>query len=113
VANGFAALTLDAGGKFVTSVEDGHPLYDRLLLWTDRNHNGVSEPDELQPFKELYSSVSTAYSISQEKDKHGNAFLYVGTATLRTGPGLNRSRNPEENAKRIVRIYDVFFRGIR
>jgi hypothetical protein len=49
-ANEFEELSYyQVGGEFdgdaVVSAAD--PIYARLLLWTDRNHNGISEPDEL------------------------------------------------------------------
>jgi hypothetical protein len=48
VSNGFLALQGLAmqtnGGIERGSVSSDDPLYARLLLWNDMNHNGISEP---------------------------------------------------------------------
>jgi hypothetical protein len=100
--NGFAALLQDAG--MGSPLEEGHPLYDKLVLWTDRNHNGISETDELEPFKNLYSTLDLSYDVTDKRDKHGNQFLYRGNAVIRTGPGKNRLQTREEKLERLVRV---------
>ena len=45
------------------------------MLWRDLNHNGLSEPDELQPVSESgLEAISTEYKYSRRVDKHGNEF---------------------------------------
>jgi hypothetical protein len=54
------------------SVSSDDPRFARLLLWTDRNHNGVSEPSELRPASELLSDIGLAYEEHKRRDGHGN-----------------------------------------
>lgn len=106
--NGFSALAREAGGR-LGLLETGHPLYDELLLWTDADHNGVCTADEIIKFADLYSSITLSYEPSSLTDKHGNRFLFLGNATIRTGSGLNRQSSSEENQARVIDIYDVAF----
>ena len=53
-SNGFEALKFLENSAFGRSernevIDASDAAFSRLLLWTDRNHNGLSEPDELQP----------------------------------------------------------------
>jgi hypothetical protein len=50
--NGFAALerlASEVAGYRTGRFRQGHPLFDKLLLWTDSNHDGISQPEELEP----------------------------------------------------------------
>jgi hypothetical protein len=50
-----------------------------LLLWTDRNHNGISEPDELQPASQAgLVSIGTDYEERRRRDEHGTWFALKG-----------------------------------
>jgi hypothetical protein len=75
-SNGFEALARMAresnGGMKRGSVSSDDPRFARLLLWTDRNHNGVSEPSELRPASELLSDIGLAYEEHKRRDGHGN-----------------------------------------
>jgi hypothetical protein len=79
-ANGFEALTFTEGPEFGRSVADDRidgrdSVYGRLLLWRDRNHNGLSEPDELQAVSESgLAAISTDYKTSRRTDRFGNEF---------------------------------------
>ncbi len=78
--NGFEAL------KFVETLVYGQSernevitsrdaVFSRLVLWRDLNHNGISEPDELQPVSESgLEAISTEYKNSKRVDKNGNEF---------------------------------------
>jgi hypothetical protein len=111
ISNGFDALikmVRDSDNGIVTgSVNIENPLFARLLLWTDTNHNGVSEPSELVSVSELFSDIGLGYQIHNRVDGHGNRFAYRGWATVRTSPGRNRSRTPAEMKTRGRIIYDV------
>ena len=69
--------------------------YALLELWFDRNHNGVSEPDELSPLSELVSTIDLDYSPHRRVDGHGNEFRYRAKTYL-TGGNVRHA-------------YDVFF----
>lgn len=74
--NGFAALAVfdyNADGK----IDSRDSVYSELRLWQDRNHNGVSEPDELHPIDTLgVKTLFLNYRRSKRVDKHGNEFRY-------------------------------------
>jgi len=77
--------------------EDGEPMFGevnasnkifaKLLLWNDRNRNGVSEPSELQPASNVLAGVSTGYFDSGKKDPDGNQFRFQGWARFKTNGG--------------------------
>lgn len=111
--NGFDALQQMAmasnGGVLRGSVSADDPLFASLLLWTDRNHNGISEPDELRPASEVLSEIGLGYKLSQRVDPYGNLFTFRGWAHIRTKPGRNRSESHRDSLERTRFIWDVFF----
>jgi len=65
--NGFLALApLDANGDGVLDARD--PMFARLVLWSDRNGDHRSSPDELQAL----SSVVTEISLAHTRDARCN-----------------------------------------
>ena len=95
--NGFIALRefdLNADGH----VDASDAVFARLLLWFDRNHNGISEPSELESLRDNgVLAISTSYTESGRVDRYGNWFRYVGEMLVES---RQRSRDK--------RIYDVF-----
>lgn len=79
-ANGFDALRFLQSSTYGVSLPDGvidsaDAAFSRLLLWRDRNHNGISEPDELEPLSTSgLRAIHTDYKTSSKKDRHGNEF---------------------------------------
>lgn len=79
-ANGFDALKFLETPSYGNSEPDGvidarDAAFARLMLWRDRNHNGISEPDELEPLAESgLRAVHTDYQTSARKDRYGNEF---------------------------------------
>jgi hypothetical protein len=50
-------------------------VFARLLLWTDRNHNGLSETDELRTLGASgIVDIGTDYKSARKKDRFGNEF---------------------------------------
>ncbi|HYO78096.1 MAG TPA: hypothetical protein VE010_16675 [Thermoanaerobaculia bacterium] len=98
-ANGYDALAeLDASGDGAVDVSDS--AWADLLLWTDRNHDGMSSPDELQAIGDsIVNRVDTTYRRVGRKDQWGNEFRYMSHIGLRTG-----SAEPRRT------YYDVFLR---
>lgn len=89
-------------------VDDDDPVFGLLLLWEDRNHNGISEQDELRPASDLYTRIGLGYSVHERRDGHGNTFRYRGWATFRTAPGKNEVTGKDVYLRQRD-IYDVFF----
>lgn len=80
-ANGFLALAMfddpQNGGDGDGWISERDDVYRSLRLWVDRNHNGVSEPDELHPLQELgVAGIGLDFRGSRRVDEHGNAFSY-------------------------------------
>ncbi len=94
-SQGFEALRQhDANADGVVNAAD--PVWPRLLLWNDANHDGTSVAAELAP---LSSTRITALELSHRevgrRDEHGNMLRYQAHAVLGT------ARQP---------FYDVFLR---
>ncbi len=74
--NGFEALKfllpLTSAGDLLDARS---PAWSKLLLWTDRNHNGISEPDEIVRLADSdIAAISLSYTDSARKDASGNWF---------------------------------------
>jgi hypothetical protein len=117
VSNGFKALEQLAmaanSGRVGSSVNDSDPIFQALLLWTDRDHDGISDPSELRPLTEVFAEIGLGYEDHQRKDGRGNHYAYRGWALFRTQQGPNRAQSPQENAQRRRTIYDVVLATIR
>ncbi len=78
--HGFEALKFLEGPSYGASYADGiidrnDAAYSRLLLWCDANHNGVSEPGELQSVSHAgYLAFRTDYHSMGRRDPFGNLF---------------------------------------
>jgi len=85
-SNGFDALGFlespDYGRSNADEIVGAHDeMFGRLLLWIDRNHNGVSEPDELRSAASAgVVGIAAMYREKvQKRDRHGNLFRQRGT----------------------------------
>ena len=79
-----------------------------MLLWTDRNHNGISEPDELQPVSgSSLKAISTDYKASKLRDQFGNEFRQRAIATF---GNKNCGKNCQETRRF---VYDVWLTQVR
>jgi hypothetical protein len=111
VGNGFHALLVDSNRSGL--VGEGHPLYDKLLLWEDSNHNGLSEASELSKFSEHYIAIDGGYEDDKFVDNHGNQFRFQGTANIRE-VGRKRKNHVvdvDELRGTMLPIWDVCLRG--
>jgi hypothetical protein len=97
--NGFEVLAeLDANQDGTVDRRDR--VWSALLLWTDRNHDGWSTPDEIQPIaNSTVAELSTEYRRIGRKDQWGNQFLF-----------MSRFRFQRRDAEPQRTYYDVFFR---
>ena len=133
VNNGFAALNQEAkrwGNPGL--IYERQPLYEKLLLWEDANHDGISQPEEIHKFSDHYVGIDGGYievawavanhdRIAIERfreheplvDKNGNEFRFQGSAAVRD-PGKSKHYpmdNPGDDAGLLIPIYDVVLRG--
>jgi len=76
--NGFLALAMydDAlsGGNEDGRITAADEIFADLLLWYDANHNGVSEPGELQTIAEEVEWIDLDYGVTHRVDRFGNQF---------------------------------------
>lgn len=89
--NGFAALVFAEGpsygaGLADTVIDARDAVFSRLLLWCDRNHNGVSEPDELTPVSQSgLRAIRTDVKTSGRTDRFGNQFRLRAKGAFQDG----------------------------
>lgn len=93
--NGFRALAEHDrpanGGNADGRVDSKDSVFSRLRLWQDKNHNGISEADELHMLSSLNVAVfELDYKESKKSDRHGNQFRY--RAKVRNGQGQQLGR---------------------
>lgn len=112
VANGFAALHSLGGVNDDGMIDANDPLFASLLLWTDRNHNGISEPDELAPASNTLEAIGLGYTITTKTDSAGNLYRLEGWARRaedgKTGKDKPSGNSWQTRQTREFRIYDVY-----
>jgi hypothetical protein len=84
--HGYEALfALDQLGNGNGWIEAGDPVYRKLRVWFDGNHNGISEPNELNSLAGLgvIAIEVEPYALGTEHDEHGNYPRYLGRAIVR------------------------------
>jgi len=95
--NGFEALRFFEGFPFDHQISAGDPVFERLLLWTDRNHDGLSEPEELQRLADAgVAAIGLNYKTTRRTDRFGNEFRQVAKLTWTDG--------------RVENVYDVWLK---
>lgn len=102
--NGYQALA-ELDSWVFSGNGDGHldaadPAFSSLLLWTDSNHDGISQPEELQTVNQAgVRRIDLDYRRSRRTDQHGNIFAFLGRA-WKAGP---------HGALHPIVTWDVFF----
>ena len=88
------------GGNFDGVIGPEDAVWPRLRLWIDRNHDGISQPDELVTLDQAgILKLAYDYEISKRRDRFGDRFLAKGTAWRE-----NRHGKPRE-----IPLWDVWF----
>ncbi len=88
------------GGNGNGVIDAGDTVFSRLRIWTDWNHNGKTDPGELQTLPEAaIVAIDLAYRYDHKTDRYDNEFRYRGRAL----------RSNDRGGTREITIYDVFF----
>jgi len=97
--NGFEALReFDTNGDGV--IDERDPIWSRLMLWQDLNHNGISEPNEILPIAGSgVTSIDLHDHWSGRRDTSGNLFKYESLVSITDSAGHTVQRP----------VYDIFF----
>ena len=95
--NGFEALAwfdnVANGGNGDGAITAVDAVFDRLRVWVDRNHNGISEPDELKSLAECgVISISLTVHESRRTDEFGNIYRFISEMSIVRGDHVRRSR---------------------
>jgi len=97
-----------SGTAISGALQQGHTLYEQILLWVDANHNGVSEPGELRPAKDMYTGIGLGFTKEDRSDEYGNRTRFKGWAELRTGgPEQREATEPGDHQDRLRFYYEV------
>jgi hypothetical protein len=93
--NGFRALALydgfGYGGNGDGLITGQDAIFNRLKLWQDKNHNGISESCEMFTLPQLgLSEIDLSYRSSRRIDQFGNEFRYRSKVLGSDGSQLGR-----------------------
>ncbi len=90
-ANGFEALK-EKDSNHDAKIDENDELYHKLLIWFDRNQDGISQPDEIMTLIEAaIKSIDLNYINSNDVDSNGNSHKQQGSYTLTDGSIANIS----------------------
>jgi uncharacterized repeat protein (TIGR02543 family) len=98
--NGFEALRdLDSNGDGI--IDERDPVWPRLMLWRDLNHNGISDSNEIEPVAgSSVTSIDLHDHWTGRHDTSGNLFRYESLVSIKSDSGHGTHRQP---------VYDIFF----
>jgi hypothetical protein len=106
--NALLTMFKRSGAELSGSVHAGHELYDQLMLWSDRNRNGRTDPGELTPARELFTSIGLGFRKVRWADSHGNVVRFRGWMEARTaGPGQTSAIDHDDEIARRRDYFEV------
>ena len=106
--NALLQMFRQSGAPASGSIHDGYDLYDRLLLWVDRNHDGHSDRTELTKAREAFTAIGLGYRGVGWADTHGNRVRFQGWMQARTaGPDQGQAIDPRDERERQRRYFEV------
>ena len=81
--NGYLALGVfdlaDHGGNEDNQISSADAIYHDLRIWRDRNHDGISQIEELATLAAMeVDAIGLDYVLSQRRDRHGNELRWQG-----------------------------------
>jgi len=89
--NGFLALAQfdlpENGGNNDGRIDAQDAIWPSLRLWTDRNHDGVSQVEELVAARDILTAVSLDFRLRARRDQYGNIYRYSSKIWF-NGPSL-------------------------
>jgi hypothetical protein len=107
-ANALIAMAKNADrGQVPAALDSSHPLFQRVLLWLDFNHDGVSEPDELEPASDSVADIALGFRRQHRRDQFGNESRTRGSLHVRTATGLNSVVSAADDLNRVRPVYDA------
>lgn len=100
-SNGFEAMK-DFDDNRDGRLDRNDPVWSRLLVWRDENHDGVSAASEIGVLTQTgVTGIGLAYEENGRTDRHGNEFRFE--ARLDAEPGSHVHR----------KVYDIYFVVLR
>lgn len=108
-ANGFEALRvydgLSYGGNADGVISEGDLIWSHLRLWVDRNHDGISQRQEITPLRH-FDIVAIGLDFSRVKEVDGNGNLHPLQSTY-----LKRLTERRLGSRLVpYAVHDVFFK---
>ena len=71
-----------AGGNGDGQIDSRDAIYSKLVVWIDKNHNGVTDAGELLTLRQVgVEAISLQFTKSSWTDAYGNKFRYRSRLT--------------------------------
>jgi hypothetical protein len=100
-------IELSSSSGMPSRLDRDNPVFAKIRLWRDTNHNGVSDAGELSRADNELSTIGLGYQPHRRIDSHGNQSRVRGFVHVRTAPGKNQATTPVEDRIRRRYMYEV------